>query len=36
VTNEVHKLVDALVAHGHGDDDYSALATVVFEMAGLR
>jgi 2-hydroxy-3-oxopropionate reductase len=35
VTREVRTLVDALVDKGRGDDDYSALATVIFEMAGL-
>jgi 2-hydroxy-3-oxopropionate reductase len=35
VTAEVHQLVKALIASGRGDDDYSALATVVFRMAGL-
>jgi 2-hydroxy-3-oxopropionate reductase len=35
VTAAVHALVDALVNAGRGDDDYSALATVVFAMAGL-
>jgi 2-hydroxy-3-oxopropionate reductase len=31
----VQQLVTALVASGRGDDDYAALATVLFEMAGL-
>lgn len=31
----VQQLVTALVAAGRGDDDYSALATVIFRMAGL-
>jgi 2-hydroxy-3-oxopropionate reductase len=31
----VQQLVTALVASGRGDEDYSALATVLFEMAGL-
>lgn len=35
VSTEVHQLVTALVAAGKGDDDYSALATVIFQMAGL-
>ena len=35
VTREVRTLVDALVDKGRGEDDYSALATIVFEMAGL-
>jgi 2-hydroxy-3-oxopropionate reductase len=32
----VQQLVAALVAAGHGDDDYAALATVLFRMSGLR
>jgi 2-hydroxy-3-oxopropionate reductase len=32
----VTQLVNALVAAGDGDRDYSALAKVVFEMAGLK
>jgi 2-hydroxy-3-oxopropionate reductase len=35
VTAEVHELVTALVASGRGEDDYSALATVLFQMARL-
>jgi 2-hydroxy-3-oxopropionate reductase len=35
VSAEVHALVTALIAAGRGNDDYSALATVVFELAGL-
>ena len=35
ISGEVHQLVTALVAAGRGDDDYSSLATVLFEMAGL-
>jgi 2-hydroxy-3-oxopropionate reductase len=35
VTAEVHALVTALLAAGRGDDDYSALATVIFQLAGL-
>jgi 2-hydroxy-3-oxopropionate reductase len=31
----VQQLVTALVASGRGDDDYAALATVLFRMAGL-
>jgi 2-hydroxy-3-oxopropionate reductase len=31
----VHSLVTALIAEGRGADDYSALATVIFRMAGL-
>jgi 2-hydroxy-3-oxopropionate reductase len=32
----VHQLVTALVAAGRGDDDYAALATVLFELAHLE
>jgi hypothetical protein len=28
-------LVNALISSGRGGDDYSALATVIFDMAGL-
>jgi 2-hydroxy-3-oxopropionate reductase len=35
VSAEVHQLVTALVAAGRGDQDYSALATVLFDLAGL-
>lgn len=35
VTAVVQQLVTALVAAGRGDDDYSALATVIFRLAGL-
>ena len=35
ITSEVHALVTALIQSGRGNDDYSALATVVFDMAGL-
>jgi 2-hydroxy-3-oxopropionate reductase len=35
VAAAVHQLVTALVASGRGDDDYSALATVIFGLAGL-
>ena len=31
----IQQLVTALVAAGRGDDDYAALGTVLFEMAGL-
>ena len=34
VTAQVRELVNALVASGHGDDDYSALAIVIDESAG--
>jgi 2-hydroxy-3-oxopropionate reductase len=36
VAAAVHQLVTALVASGRGTDDYSALAKVVFELAGLK
>jgi 2-hydroxy-3-oxopropionate reductase len=32
----VQQLVNALMASGRGDDDYAALATVLFGLAGLR
>jgi 2-hydroxy-3-oxopropionate reductase len=35
VSNAVQQLITALVASGHGKEDYSALATVVFQLAGL-
>jgi 2-hydroxy-3-oxopropionate reductase len=35
VTAAVHRLVTALVDSGRGSDDYSALAKVVFEQAGI-
>jgi 2-hydroxy-3-oxopropionate reductase len=35
ITAAVHQLVTALVASGRGTDDYSALAKVIFELAGL-
>lgn len=35
VSAAVHQLVEALVAAGRGADDYSALATVLFGLAGL-
>jgi 2-hydroxy-3-oxopropionate reductase len=35
VSAVVRQLVTALVASGHGDDDYAALATVLFDLAGL-
>jgi len=31
----IQQLVTALVAAGRGEDDYAALGTVLFEMAGL-
>jgi 2-hydroxy-3-oxopropionate reductase len=36
VTAAVHQLVTALVASGRGTDDYSALAKIVFELAGIE
>jgi 2-hydroxy-3-oxopropionate reductase len=36
VTSVVHGLVDRLIESGRGDEDYSALAKVIFEMAGLH
>ncbi len=35
VAATVHQLVTTLMAAGRGDDDYSSLATVLFELAGL-
>jgi 2-hydroxy-3-oxopropionate reductase len=35
VTAVVQQLVEALMAAGRGDDDYAALATVLFDLAGL-
>jgi 2-hydroxy-3-oxopropionate reductase len=35
ISAAVHQLVTALVASGRGDDDYAAIATVLFELAGL-
>ena len=35
VSAVVQQLVTALLASGRGDDDYSALATVLFDLAGL-
>ena len=35
VTAAVDRLVTALMASGRGKDDYSALATILFDMAGL-
>jgi 2-hydroxy-3-oxopropionate reductase len=35
VSAAVKALLDAMVAQGHGEDDYSALARVLFELAGL-
>jgi 2-hydroxy-3-oxopropionate reductase len=36
VASVVQQLVSALLAEGRGDDDYSALGTVLFRMAGLE
>ncbi len=36
VSSAVHQLVEAQVAAGEGEDDYSALARVVFKLAGLN
>jgi 2-hydroxy-3-oxopropionate reductase len=36
VSAVVQQLVTALVSSGHGDDDYAALATVLFDLAGLE
>ena len=32
----VHQLVSALMSAGKGEDDYAALGTVLFDLAGLR
>jgi 2-hydroxy-3-oxopropionate reductase len=34
VTSVVHNLVNRLVESGRGDEDYSSLAKVIFEMGG--
>jgi 2-hydroxy-3-oxopropionate reductase len=34
VTSVVHDLVDKLIASGRGEEDYSALAEVIFDMGG--
>jgi 2-hydroxy-3-oxopropionate reductase len=36
VSAVVHQLVNAMVAAGRGEDDYSSLATVLFDLAGLE
>ena len=36
ITAAVKALVDIMVAQGHGDDDYSAVARVLFELADLE
>ena len=36
VTSVVSELVDSLIASGRGEEDYSALAKVIFDMAGLQ
>jgi 2-hydroxy-3-oxopropionate reductase len=35
VTSVVHDLVNTLIESGRGEEDYSALAKVIFDMAGL-
>ncbi len=35
VSAVIHQLVEALVASGRGEEDYAALATILFGMAGL-
>jgi 2-hydroxy-3-oxopropionate reductase len=35
VTAVIQQLVEALMAAGRGDDDYAALGTVLFQMAGI-
>jgi 2-hydroxy-3-oxopropionate reductase len=35
VTSLVHELVNKLIGSGRGEEDYSALAKVIFDMAGL-
>ena len=35
ISSVVQQLVTALLADGRGEDDYSALATVLFDLAGL-
>jgi hypothetical protein len=35
ISSVVQQLVTALLAEGRGEDDYSALATVLFDLAGL-
>lgn len=36
VTSVVRELVDRLIESGRGEEDYSALAKVIFDMAGLE
>ncbi len=36
VTSVVHDLVDKLIESGRGEEDYSALAKVIFDMGGLE
>ena len=36
VTAAVKAILDTMVAQGHGEDDYSAIARVLFELAGLE
>jgi 3-hydroxyisobutyrate dehydrogenase-like beta-hydroxyacid dehydrogenase len=35
VSSAIQQLITAMVAAGQGQDDYSALATVIFKLAGL-
>jgi 3-hydroxyisobutyrate dehydrogenase-like beta-hydroxyacid dehydrogenase len=35
VSAAVHQLVMALLAEGRGEEDYAAVATVLFKLAGL-
>jgi 2-hydroxy-3-oxopropionate reductase len=36
VTAAVKAILDTMIAEGHGEDDYSAMARVLFELAGLE
>jgi 2-hydroxy-3-oxopropionate reductase len=36
VTAVIQQLVNAAVVGGHGDDDYSSVATVLWELAGVE
>jgi 3-hydroxyisobutyrate dehydrogenase-like beta-hydroxyacid dehydrogenase len=36
VSSAIQQLITAMVASGQGADDYSALATVLFRLAGLK
>jgi 2-hydroxy-3-oxopropionate reductase len=35
VSSAIQQLITAMVAAGQGQEDYSALATVIFKLAGL-